>query len=126
MPRNSTMTTSGMNQPVLIHTDLDVGKAFQPYHADQVGSTTTLGDANLKTGSELSAPWVYAVLLAAQTAAAFILFWMVFPIFHSLVTHLGERQTLDVSEMGARRASVPQRPRRPSAFLRKPGWLLLR
>ena len=34
-------------------------------------------------------------LLAAQTAAAFILFWLVFPIFFSLVTHLGEQQKLD-------------------------------
>ncbi|CAN7421866.1 hypothetical protein LJR255_002646 [Pararhizobium sp. LjRoot255] len=95
-----------MDQSVLIHTDLDVGKAFQPYHADQVGSTTTLGDANLKAGSELSAPWFYAVLLAAQTAAAFILFWMVFPIFYSLVTHLGERQKLDYPQQLAIVASA--------------------
>ena len=40
----------------------------------------------------------YAVLLTAQTAAATFLFWMVFPIFHSIVTHLGERQVLDFSE----------------------------
>ncbi|WP_455270936.1 hypothetical protein [Rhizobium herbae] len=95
-----------MNQPVSIHTGLDVGKALQPYHADQVGSTTTLGDANLKAGSELSAPWFYAVLLAAQTAAAFILFWMVFPIFYSLVTHLGERQGLDFPQQLAIVASA--------------------
>ncbi|MBY3332274.1 hypothetical protein HFN98_16800 [Rhizobium laguerreae] len=37
-------------------------------------------------------------LLAAQTAAALILFWIVFPIFHGLVTHLGERQMLALSD----------------------------
>ncbi|MBY5817678.1 hypothetical protein HFN60_18845 [Rhizobium leguminosarum] len=37
-------------------------------------------------------------LLAAQTAAALILFWIVFPIFHGLVTNLGERQALDLSD----------------------------
>lgn len=51
----------------------------------------------MKSGLGLSASWVYASLLAAQSAAALILFWMVFPIFYSLVTHLGERQMLDLS-----------------------------
>jgi hypothetical protein len=49
----------------------------------------------------LSAGATYAVLLAAQTVAASIVFWMVFPIFYSLVTHLGERQKLDFSEQVA-------------------------
>lgn len=40
----------------------------------------------------------YTVLMTAQTAAAVFLFLMVFPIFHSLVTHLGERQVLDFSK----------------------------
>jgi hypothetical protein len=55
----------------------------------------------LKSGSKPSAGATYTVLLAAQTAAAAILFWMVFPIFYSLVTHLGERQTLDFSRQVA-------------------------
>ncbi|NKM19750.1 hypothetical protein GFM01_18370 [Rhizobium laguerreae] len=37
-------------------------------------------------------------LLAAQTTAALTLFWIVFPIFRGLVTHLGERQMLDLSD----------------------------
>ncbi|MBY2994144.1 hypothetical protein HF263_23735 [Rhizobium leguminosarum] len=45
-----------------------------------------------------SAPWIYAGLLAAQTAAALTLFWIVFPIFHGLVNHLGERQMLALSD----------------------------
>ncbi|MGX9992586.1 hypothetical protein ACS4RR_026210 (plasmid) [Rhizobium sp. Z1P35] len=45
-----------------------------------------------------SEPWIYVGLLAAQTAAALILFWIVFPIFHGLVTNLGERQALDLSD----------------------------
>ena len=40
----------------------------------------------------------YAVLLAAQTASASFLFVMVFPIFHQMVTHLGERLALDFSQ----------------------------
>lgn len=60
----------------------------------------------MKSGSGLSAPWVYASLLAAQTAAAFILFWMAFPIFYNLVTHLGERQVLDFSRQVAIVASA--------------------
>ncbi|NNH33172.1 hypothetical protein C9413_28240 [Rhizobium sp. SEMIA 4085] len=52
----------------------------------------------MKSRSGLSAPWIYVGLLAAQTAAALILFWIVFPIFHGLVTHLGERQMLDLSD----------------------------
>ncbi|ULJ76056.1 hypothetical protein [Rhizobium gallicum] len=47
---------------------------------------------------KLPDPVAYAVLLTAQTAAASILFSMVFPIFHRVVTHLGERQLLDFSD----------------------------
>jgi hypothetical protein len=52
----------------------------------------------VKALSRLPGGIAYAVLLTGQTAAASFLFWMVFPIFHSLVTHLGERQVLDFSE----------------------------
>jgi len=40
----------------------------------------------------------YACLLAGQTAAAALLFWIVFPVFHQVVTHLGERQELSLSQ----------------------------
>ena len=40
----------------------------------------------------------YALLLAGQSAAALALFWIVFPIFHRIVTHLGERQELALSQ----------------------------
>lgn len=43
-------------------------------------------------------PVAYGILLFAQTAAACMLFWMAFPIFYQLVTHLGERQDLAVSD----------------------------
>lgn len=61
---------------------------------------------SLKSASGPSAPWIYTGLLAAQTAAASVLFWMVFPIFHGLVTHLGERQMLDLSDQIAIIASA--------------------
>lgn len=38
----------------------------------------------------------YAALLAVQTAAATYLFWMVFPIFYSMVSDFGQRLQLDV------------------------------
>lgn len=41
---------------------------------------------------------VYAVLLAGQTIAAAALFMRVFPIFQNVLTHLGERQTLDAAD----------------------------
>ncbi|MBK3745030.1 hypothetical protein G3A39_38195 [Paraburkholderia aspalathi] len=37
---------------------------------------------------------LYAALLLGQTASTFLLFWMVFPIFINLVTHLGEIQDI--------------------------------
>lgn len=40
----------------------------------------------------------YALLLAGQSAAALALFWIVFPVFHRIVTHLGERQELPLSQ----------------------------
>jgi hypothetical protein len=43
-------------------------------------------------------PIAYASLLFAQTATACALFWMAFPIFYHLVTHLGERQDLAISD----------------------------
>lgn len=43
-----------------------------------------------------TAPWLYAVLLSAQTAAAIVLFWLVFPVFLNVVNHLGERVKLDL------------------------------
>ena len=64
------------------------------------------GDRISGTGSWWSAPWIYAVLLGAQTVAALVLFWMVFPIFYSLVTHLGERQKLDFTQQIAIVASA--------------------
>ncbi|WEZ84658.1 hypothetical protein P6U16_08835 [Rhizobium sp. 32-5/1] len=41
---------------------------------------------------------VYALLLAGQTIAASALFWIVFPVFHEIVTNLGERQELPPSQ----------------------------
>lgn len=38
----------------------------------------------------------YAALLAVQTAAASLLFWMVFPIFYSMVSDFGHELELDV------------------------------
>ncbi|MBY5834342.1 hypothetical protein ELH53_11600 [Rhizobium ruizarguesonis] len=40
---------------------------------------------------------VYLMLLVAQSASAFFLFWQVFPIFRSVVTNLGARQDIDLS-----------------------------
>lgn len=37
-------------------------------------------------------------MLLAQTASALFLFWMVFPIFLQLITHVGERQDLPVDD----------------------------
>ncbi|NNU47601.1 hypothetical protein G9X68_10805 [Rhizobium sp. WYCCWR 11279] len=42
---------------------------------------------------------VYAILLAAQTLAVGFLLWTVFPIFYSVVTHLGERQNVSWSSL---------------------------
>ncbi|AUW42671.1 hypothetical protein [Rhizobium leguminosarum] len=42
---------------------------------------------------------VYAILLAAQTLAVGFLLWTVFPIFYSVVTHLGERQDVSWSSL---------------------------
>ncbi|KAA1177228.1 hypothetical protein FP026_25375 [Rhizobium tropici] len=41
---------------------------------------------------------LYALLLAGQTIAASALFMKVFPIFHDVLTHLGERLTLDIAD----------------------------
>lgn len=40
----------------------------------------------------------YGILLAGQTTAALALFWIVFPIFHQIITHLGEPQELRYSQ----------------------------
>lgn len=45
-----------------------------------------------------TSPGVYAALLLAQTAAVLLLLWMVFPIFHELVTNLGQPQDLAFSD----------------------------
>ncbi|WP_426240281.1 hypothetical protein [Pararhizobium sp. DWP1-1-3] len=45
-----------------------------------------------------SSGWAYATLLAGQTAAAAALFVIVFPLFRQIVTHLGERQELSLSQ----------------------------
>jgi hypothetical protein len=37
---------------------------------------------------------VYAALLAVQTLAVGLLLWILFPIFYSVVTHLGEQQDI--------------------------------
>ncbi len=41
---------------------------------------------------------VYALLLAAQTAAASALFWIVFPWFRRMITHIGEQQQMKLSQ----------------------------
>ncbi|UJW77209.1 hypothetical protein [Rhizobium sp. SL42] len=41
---------------------------------------------------------VYAVLFAGQTAAATALFWIVFPWFHQVITHIGEKHELRLSQ----------------------------
>jgi hypothetical protein len=43
----------------------------------------------------------YATLLAGQTLAASALFWIVFPVFHEIVTHLGEKQEMAPSQQFA-------------------------
>jgi hypothetical protein len=40
----------------------------------------------------------YAALLTGQTVAALALFWIVFPLFHQIITHLGEQQELRISQ----------------------------
>ncbi|OJF97415.1 hypothetical protein [Pararhizobium antarcticum] len=42
--------------------------------------------------------FAYALLLAGQTLAASALFWIVFPVFHEIVTNLGERQEMPPSQ----------------------------
>ncbi|MCW1411895.1 hypothetical protein OLZ32_27125 [Rhizobium sp. 1AS11] len=59
----------------------------------------------MKSRSGPSAPWIYLGLLAAQTAAALTLFWIVFPIFHGLITHLGSAM-LALSDQGGIVASA--------------------
>lgn len=41
---------------------------------------------------------MYAMLLAGQTAAASALFWIVFPWFRKVITHIGEKHELQVSQ----------------------------
>lgn len=43
----------------------------------------------------------YVSLLAVQTLAVAFLLWMVFPIFYSVVTHLGERQQIHLKSIFA-------------------------
>ncbi|WP_276122077.1 hypothetical protein [Pararhizobium qamdonense] len=40
----------------------------------------------------------YAGLVIGQTVAAMALFWIVFPLFHQIITHLGEQQELRLSQ----------------------------
>jgi uncharacterized membrane protein YjfL (UPF0719 family) len=44
---------------------------------------------------------VYAALLAVQTLAVGLLLWILFPIFYSVVTHLGEQQDIRPSGSSA-------------------------
>ncbi|RYG97852.1 MAG: hypothetical protein EON58_08755 [Alphaproteobacteria bacterium] len=41
----------------------------------------------------------YTALLALQSLAVTLLLWVIFPIFYSVVTHLGERQQVPVSTL---------------------------
>jgi hypothetical protein len=41
---------------------------------------------------------IYAMLLAGQTVAASALFWIVFPWFRHVVTHIGEENQLTLSQ----------------------------
>jgi hypothetical protein len=41
----------------------------------------------------------YAALLAVQTLAVAFLLWIVFPMFYSVVTHLGERQEIPLKSL---------------------------
>jgi hypothetical protein len=43
----------------------------------------------------------YAALLVGETVAALALFWIVFPLFHQILTNLGERQELRYSQQVA-------------------------
>lgn len=40
----------------------------------------------------------YCILLGGQTVAASALFWIVFPLFDQIITHLGEPQELKYSQ----------------------------
>jgi hypothetical protein len=48
----------------------------------------------------------FALLLSGQTIAATALFWLVFPLFHQIITHLGEQQELQYSQQVATIASA--------------------
>jgi hypothetical protein len=41
---------------------------------------------------------VYAIFLAGQTATASALFWIVFPWFRQVITHIGEQHQLKLSQ----------------------------
>lgn len=43
----------------------------------------------------------FGLLLVGQTLAATALFWIVFPLFHRIITHLGEQQELRHSQQFA-------------------------
>jgi len=51
----------------------------------------------LKVPLRLGNSGAYAVLFTAQTVAAAFLFWVVYPIFISVLTHVGEYQELRIS-----------------------------
>ncbi|WP_085028717.1 hypothetical protein [Ensifer aridi] len=40
---------------------------------------------------------IYLMLLLAQSASTFLLFWLVFPIFYNVVTNLGKEQNVALS-----------------------------
>jgi hypothetical protein len=52
----------------------------------------------LNEGTRINSGLLYSALLLGQTVAALSLFWLAFPIFSWLVTHLGERQNLRLSD----------------------------
>lgn len=52
----------------------------------------------MKSKSRVPTLWIYVGFLATQTAAASVLFWIIFPIFHGFITHPGERQALNLSD----------------------------
>lgn len=60
----------------------------------------------------------YALLLSGQTIAASALFWILFPVFHQIVTNLGERQEMSSSQQAAALGSA--------AFLHLCYWVRLR
>lgn len=41
---------------------------------------------------------MYGLLLAGQTATASALFWIVFPWFHQVITHIGEQHQMALSQ----------------------------